>query len=405
MSFQRLFRTPAVIGLLLTIHAVLIKPTLAATLPPGFTEVVVATGLSSPTAMQFAPDGRLFVCEQGGRLRVIKNGSLLSAPFVTLTVNSSGERGLLGVAFDPNFATNHFVYVYYTATSPTVHNRISRFTANGDVAVAGSEVVIFDLDNLSSATNHNGGALAFGPLDGKLYAAVGENGEHRQLTVFEHCPRKNPPPEQRRNHPDGQPVFRYGERQESSDLGARAPQSLHVCVQSAWSRALHQRRGRDHVGGNQRGPRGRELWLACDRGSHHESQLQDSAVCVQPLERRVCDNRWSVLLSLDSQFPSDYIDDYFFADYCGGWIRKLDRTAGNSVTTFATGIPAPVDLESGRRRESVLPGTRHRSRVSIQYGASGPAITSHPASKTVAPGASVTFSVRASGPAPSAISG
>ena len=67
-----------------------------------------------------------------------------------------------------------FVYVYYTATSPPVHNRISRFTANGDVAVAGSETVILELDNLSSATNHNGGALAFGP-DGKLYAAVGEN--------------------------------------------------------------------------------------------------------------------------------------------------------------------------------------------------------------------------------------
>src|SRR4051794_13391414 len=149
-------------------------PAGGATLPPGFQEVVVASGLSSPTAMQFAPDGRLFVAEQGGRLRVIKNGALLSTPFVTVTVSSAGERGLLGVAFDPNFATNHFVYIYYTATSPSVHNRISRLTANGDVAVAGSEVVLLELDNLSSATNHNGGALAFG-ADGKLYAAVGEN--------------------------------------------------------------------------------------------------------------------------------------------------------------------------------------------------------------------------------------
>ena len=78
------------------------------------------------------------------------------------------------MAFDPAFATNQFVYIYYTATTPALHNRISRFTANGDVAVAGSETVILDLNNLSSATNHNGGALAFGP-DGKLYAAVGEN--------------------------------------------------------------------------------------------------------------------------------------------------------------------------------------------------------------------------------------
>ena len=133
--------------------------------------------------MQFAPDGRLFVAEQGGRLRVIKNGALLSTPFLTLTVSSVGERGLLGVAFDPDFATNRFVYVYYTATTPAIHNRISRFTANGDVAVAGSEVVLLDLDNLSSATNHNGGALAFGP-DGKLYAAVGENANGANAQSF-----------------------------------------------------------------------------------------------------------------------------------------------------------------------------------------------------------------------------
>ncbi len=161
------------IALLLTVSLDQL-PADAATVPAGFAETNVATGLSSPTAMQFAPDGRLFVCEQGGRLRVIKSGALLSTPFLTLTVSSAGERGLLGVAFDPAFATNGHVYVYYTATTPVVHNRISRFTANGDVAVAGSEVVILDLDNLSGATNHNGGAIAFGP-DGKLYAAVGEN--------------------------------------------------------------------------------------------------------------------------------------------------------------------------------------------------------------------------------------
>src|SRR4051812_14416538 len=89
----------------------------AATLPSGFNETQVATGISSPTAMQFAPDGRLFVSEQGGRLRVVKNGVLLPTPFLSLTVNSSGERGLLGIAFDPAFRTNHFLYVYYTATT------------------------------------------------------------------------------------------------------------------------------------------------------------------------------------------------------------------------------------------------------------------------------------------------
>ena len=117
-----------------------------ATLPAGFTEVPVATGLSSPTAMEIAPDGRVFVCLQGGQLRVIKNGTLLAAPFLTLTPDSSGERGLLGIAFDPNFETNNFIYVYYTATTTPRHNRVSRFTANGDVAVAGSRELRLESD-------------------------------------------------------------------------------------------------------------------------------------------------------------------------------------------------------------------------------------------------------------------
>ena len=75
----------------------------AATLPDGFAETQIAGNLRMPTAMAFAPDGRLFVCEQAGAVRVVKNGSLLGTPIVTLTVNSSGERGLLGIAFDPNF--------------------------------------------------------------------------------------------------------------------------------------------------------------------------------------------------------------------------------------------------------------------------------------------------------------
>src|SRR2546423_6625196 len=122
----------------------------AATLPAGFSETLITNGLSNPTAMDFAPDGRLFVCLQGGSLRVIKNGSLLSTPFLTRTVDSSGERGLLGIAFDPNFTTNHFVYIYYTVPGSPAHNRVARVTANGDVEqqpASSSEAVLLELDN------------------------------------------------------------------------------------------------------------------------------------------------------------------------------------------------------------------------------------------------------------------
>ena len=80
-----------------------------ATLPTGFAETRVATSMPNPTAMAIAPDGRIFVAQQGGALRVVKNGALLTQPFLTASVNSSGERGLLGIAFDPNFASNNFV--------------------------------------------------------------------------------------------------------------------------------------------------------------------------------------------------------------------------------------------------------------------------------------------------------
>src|SRR5437870_1398828 len=121
-------------------------------------------------------DGRIFVCSQTGALRVIKNGALLATPFVTLSVDSVGERGLLGVAFDPYFTLTHYIYLYYTVPGTPAHNRVVRFTANGDVVLAGSRVILLELNSLSTATNHNGGALHFGP-DGNLYIAVGDNAE------------------------------------------------------------------------------------------------------------------------------------------------------------------------------------------------------------------------------------
>src|SRR5688500_2043816 len=138
--------------------------------PAGFTETRIATGLAQPVAMAFAPDGRLFVTEKPGGVRVVDaSGQLLSQKFMQLTVNSEGERGALGIVHDPDFLTNGHLYVYYTATTPTIHNRLSRFTAadaNPDPAVyapgntvqAGSETVLMEFDTLN-AIYHNAGSL------------------------------------------------------------------------------------------------------------------------------------------------------------------------------------------------------------------------------------------------------
>ena len=152
----------------------------AASLPPGFTQSPVVSGLTNPTDMEFAPDGRLLILEQRGLVRIAKpDGTLGTFLDISTNVDSAGERGLLGIAFDPAFSTNRWVYLHYTrkATSTTaVHNRIVRVTANaaGDSIVPGSEKLIFRLNNLSSATNYNGGAIDF-RTDNKLYIAAGDN--------------------------------------------------------------------------------------------------------------------------------------------------------------------------------------------------------------------------------------
>lgn len=112
---------------------------------PGFNQVLVANGISNPIVMEFAPDGRLFVAQQNGVLRIIENGVLLETPAITLSVDSSGERGLLGIAFDPDFSNNHFIYLYYTLAS-AANNRISRFTLNGNTIALSSELVVLNLD-------------------------------------------------------------------------------------------------------------------------------------------------------------------------------------------------------------------------------------------------------------------
>ena len=156
---------------------------LAATLPPGFTETTVTTGIAGPTAMEFSPDGRLWVLEQGGNVKLVHgDGTTFTA--LHLALDSAGERGMLGIAFDPNFTANHFVYLYYTNSSDSgapwahnEHNQLSRFTvddSNPQQPAFTNEAPILDWNNLTGATNHNGGAIHFG-ADGMLYADAGDN--------------------------------------------------------------------------------------------------------------------------------------------------------------------------------------------------------------------------------------
>ena len=135
--------------------------------------VEVASGLASPVYLTAPPDDpRLFIVEKPGRIRIVKDGTLLETPFLDITdrVNDAGgEQGLLGLAFHPEYADNGWFYVNYTAAGGGAagHTRVERYTvsANADVANAGSASLVLAQDQPFS--NHNGGQVLFGP-DGML---------------------------------------------------------------------------------------------------------------------------------------------------------------------------------------------------------------------------------------------
>ncbi len=326
----------------------------SASLPSGFTEMQVGSNIgTSPTAMEIAPDGRIFVCLQGGQLRVIKNDVLLATPFVSLAVNSSGERGLLGVAFDPDFANNQFVYLYYTATSPAVHNRVSRFTANGDVALAGSELVLLDLENLS-ATNHNGGAIHFGP-DGKLYVAVGENanaansqsianrlGKILRLNSDGSIPLDNPP-----SFP-GITGTTSGVNRAIWSVGLRNPFTftfqagtgrmfLNDVGQNTWEEI------NDGIAGSNYG------WSVCEGVCSPPNSNYRDPLFQYPHGGTAGSSGCAIVGAAfynpaTPQFPNSFTGKYFFAELCNGWIRTFDPATG-SASAFATGVSTPIDLK------------------------------------------------------------
>jgi glucose/arabinose dehydrogenase len=147
----------------------------SAAVPAGFTDSLVAS-VGGPTAIAFTPDGRMLVTTQAGRLRVVQNDALLATPALDLTsrICSTSERGMLGVAVDPLFASNRFLYLYYTHNElGTCVNRVSRWVLS-DANTASGEVILLDRIH-STAGNHNAGDLNFGK-DGYLYVSVGDGG-------------------------------------------------------------------------------------------------------------------------------------------------------------------------------------------------------------------------------------
>ena len=170
----------------------------ATTVPPVFTVSNAVTGVNGPTAMAVAPDGRIFVALKDGRVRVAKSGALLPTPFIDLRdeVGASLDRGLIGIALDPNWADNRTVYLLYTIDPvygppeefgtdwPTIGRLVrysGTFESDGNVADLATREVLLGKDTLDGIpccfASHSVGALRFG-LDGSLFVGAGEGANY-----------------------------------------------------------------------------------------------------------------------------------------------------------------------------------------------------------------------------------
>ncbi|AYB35114.1 carbohydrate-binding protein [Chryseolinea soli] len=370
--------------------------------PTGFSRVQVASGISNPTVMAFAPDGRIFVAQQNGALRVIKNGALLTTPFIQLNVNSSGERGLIGIVLDPNFATNQFIYLYYTLPDGS-RNRISRFTGNGDVAVPGSEVVLLNLDPLSSATNHNGGAMHF--KNGLLYVAVGENanGANAQNldTYLGKILRINPDG----SVPAGNP-FTTGteQRRRVWAYGLRNPYTFSIqpgtgrifindVGQNTWEEINDATTGGLNFG-----------WPTAEGTSTNTAFT--NPVFQYPHgsgDGAGCAITGGVFFNpATTNYPAAYRGRYFFQDLCNRWINMLDLTSTTTRLPFATGLGGDaLSIDVGNDGNLYYLERSTGALFKIIYTTNtAPAIVTQPTSRTVTAGQPVTFSVTATGTTP-----
>lgn len=326
--------------------------------PSGFTRNESwITGLSAATAFAQAPDGRLFVAEQSGNLRVVKNGALLQPPMlnVTLAANVGFEQGLLGVTVHPNFASNGFVYVYYTSGETNTHNRVSRFTVTGDVA--SNEEKLVDLPGVGGFAAHNGGAMHFG-TDGKLYVAVGEAGTPLNASNLSSVlgkmlrfnddgtiPTDNP----FYNTQTGlaRAIWAYGlrnpftftihpvtGRMHINDVGAQTWEEINLGASGA-NYGWPSSEGPDNVSGNITGP----LFTykhsaATPLGSGPGGFFTGSAIAG------------GAFYPDAAPFPVGYRNSYYFADYVSQFIGRYDWV-NNATYAFARVLDLPVDMLTG----------------------------------------------------------
>ncbi len=316
------------------------------TVPSGFVHSDFVTDLEAPTVMEFAPDGRLFVAEKGGTLRIVEDEVLFPTPFISLSVDSSMERGLLGLAFDPDFESNGYIYLHYTTSTGPIHNRISRFTANEtqpNLVVPGSEQVLLDIPG-DIGVVHHGGAIHFGN-DGKLYIAVGDNTNPPNAQSLDNLFGKILRINADGSVPEDNPFYNVdGAMKKIWALGLRNPYTfafkpgtdimyINDVGFHSWEE-INQGLGGANYG-----------WPICEGVCSDPNVVNPVYSYQQPPD----DEGAAVIggaFYVDNQFPSEYYDNYFFGDYVRGFIKTWNQQTVE-VVDFAQGVDGLVDIKIG----------------------------------------------------------
>ena len=318
--------------------------------PGSFENEVLATGFDLPTAMKFLPDGRMLVAELGGKIKVLPPPYTQAdpTPFLQLTnVGSASDgtvaqQGIYDLALDPNFATNHFYYVSYTANTPN-RDRLSRFTANATLTgtVPGSELIIYQ-DPQDADTEHHGGAINFGN-DGKIYLTTGD---HFQGTPSQDL--TSPRGKVLRFNPDGTvPTDNpfYDGNGPNYDavwaLGLRNPYRAYYDAPTG--RLLI-----GDVGGNDASTAIEELdvgvrganygWPNVEGMSSNPAYHEPHLLLSPQLGRDAAITGGFVYHG--TQFPSTYQGSYFFGDYAQNTIKRLTFDANGNVNGVFNFEPA-----------------------------------------------------------------
>nr|MDQ3048937.1 PQQ-dependent sugar dehydrogenase [Bacteroidota bacterium] len=376
--------------------------TIAQTFPAGFSQVKIAT-IYYPTSMAMAPDGRIFVTEKAGKVKIIKNGAVLPTNFLSVNVDQLNERGLSGICLDPNFSSNKYVYIFYTTQSSPIHNRLSRFTANGDVALAGSEVQIMNFEPLLNSI-HNGGGMAFGP-DGKLYLAIGNDNVNSYSQDLSNYKGKVLRINADGSVPSGNPYTSPEAAKRIWAYGLRNPWSIDI--QPGTGRILVNEVGEgawEEI--NDATVAGRNFGWPGSEG-YTSNPSYRTPLYAYPHgagNSNGCAITGGAFFNPSStNYPAMYNGKYFFIDYCNHWINYLDLSGPTPVkTTFASNLAGALNyIKVGKDGNLYYFSISQNGLYRISYSnTNAPTITSNPNSQTIPAGQNVTFSVSASGATP-----